>query len=153
MATHSSILAWRIPVDRGACRLQSIGSQRVGYDRESHTHTHTHTHTHPFSKTIALQLNSLSTFCFLCLENASFFIIQLIPNQPNCQLPKEVFSDPAGRAVSVIFSQHPHFCFSTYHSLRSEISVISFEAHVSTTNLQASQGYMLNICRTQWGWE
>ena len=29
MATHS-ILAWRIPMDREACRLQSIGSQRVG---------------------------------------------------------------------------------------------------------------------------
>ena len=32
MATHSSILAWRIPVDRGASRLQSIGSQRVGHN-------------------------------------------------------------------------------------------------------------------------
>ena len=32
MATHSSILAWRIPVDRGACRLQSMGLQRVGDD-------------------------------------------------------------------------------------------------------------------------
>ena len=32
MASHSSILAWRIPwtVDPG--RLQSIGSQRVGHD-------------------------------------------------------------------------------------------------------------------------
>ena len=26
-ATHSSILAWRIPVDSGACGLQSMGSQ------------------------------------------------------------------------------------------------------------------------------
>ena len=29
MATHSRILAWRIPRDRGARRLQSTGSQRV----------------------------------------------------------------------------------------------------------------------------
>ena len=29
MATHSSILAWRIPTDRGASGLQSMGSQRV----------------------------------------------------------------------------------------------------------------------------
>ena len=29
MATHSSILAWRIPMDRGA---QSMGSQRVRHD-------------------------------------------------------------------------------------------------------------------------
>ena len=27
MATHSSILAWRIPMDRGAQWLQSMGSQ------------------------------------------------------------------------------------------------------------------------------
>ena len=26
-------------------RLQSMGSQRVGYDLETNTHTHTHTHT------------------------------------------------------------------------------------------------------------
>ena len=27
MATHSRILAWRIPMDRGRGRLQAIGSQ------------------------------------------------------------------------------------------------------------------------------
>ena len=32
MATHSSILAWRLLIDRGACRLQSLGSHRVGHD-------------------------------------------------------------------------------------------------------------------------
>ena len=32
MATHSSILAWRIPMDKGGWRLQSMGSQRVGHD-------------------------------------------------------------------------------------------------------------------------
>ena len=31
MATHFSILAWRIPMDRGAWVLQSIESQRVGH--------------------------------------------------------------------------------------------------------------------------
>ena len=46
-ATHSSILAQRISMDRGAWRLQSMGSQRVGHDWAiKHTHTHTHTHTH-----------------------------------------------------------------------------------------------------------
>ena len=29
MVTHASILAWRIPMDRGAWRLQSVKSQRV----------------------------------------------------------------------------------------------------------------------------
>ena len=32
MATHSSILAWRIPWAEEPGRLQSMGSQRVGYD-------------------------------------------------------------------------------------------------------------------------
>ena len=32
MATHSSVLAWRIPGTGGACRLQSMGSHRVGHD-------------------------------------------------------------------------------------------------------------------------
>ena len=32
MADHSSILAWRIPWTEDPDGLQSIGSQRVGYD-------------------------------------------------------------------------------------------------------------------------
>ena len=32
MAIHSSILAWRIPWTEELGRLQSMGSQRVGYD-------------------------------------------------------------------------------------------------------------------------
>ena len=32
MATHSSILAWRIPWTEEPGRFQSMGSQRVGHD-------------------------------------------------------------------------------------------------------------------------
>ena len=32
MATHSTILAWRIPWTEKAGGLQSMGSQRVGHD-------------------------------------------------------------------------------------------------------------------------
>ena len=32
MATHSGILAWRIPRTEEIGRLQSMGSQRVGHD-------------------------------------------------------------------------------------------------------------------------
>ena len=32
MATHSSILAWKIPWTEEPGRLQSIGSQRVGHN-------------------------------------------------------------------------------------------------------------------------
>ena len=46
MATHSSILAWRIlwTVEPGG--LQSMGSQRVGHNSaRARTHTHTHAST------------------------------------------------------------------------------------------------------------
>ena len=39
MATHSSILAWRIPWAEEPGRLQSMGSQRVGHDWASNTDT------------------------------------------------------------------------------------------------------------------
>ena len=32
MATHTSILAWRIPIDRGPWQPQSMGLQRIGHD-------------------------------------------------------------------------------------------------------------------------
>ena len=32
MATHSSILAWRIPWTEESGRLQSMGMQRIGHD-------------------------------------------------------------------------------------------------------------------------
>ena len=32
IATHSSILAWRIPGTEEPCRLQSLGSQKVEHD-------------------------------------------------------------------------------------------------------------------------
>ena len=46
MATHSRILAWRIPWTEEPDRLEFMGSQRVGHDYVTNTHTHTHTHTH-----------------------------------------------------------------------------------------------------------
>jgi len=44
MATHSSMLAWRIPGIEEPGGLQAIDSQRVGHDRSDLiilTHTHT----------------------------------------------------------------------------------------------------------------
>ena len=44
MATHSSILAWRIPWPKEPGRVQSMGSQSwTGLSAHTHTHTHTHT--------------------------------------------------------------------------------------------------------------
>ena len=46
MATHSNVLAWRIPWTEEPDGLQSMESQRVRQDWVTNTHTHTHTHTH-----------------------------------------------------------------------------------------------------------
>ena len=47
MATHSSVLTWKIPWTEVPGRLQSTGPQRVRHDWSgTHTHTHIHTHTH-----------------------------------------------------------------------------------------------------------
>ena len=39
LATHSNILAWRIPWTEEPSRLQSMGLQRVGQDRATNTFT------------------------------------------------------------------------------------------------------------------
>ena len=44
MATHSSILAWRIPWTEETGGLQSMRPCRVRNDWVTNTHTHTHTH-------------------------------------------------------------------------------------------------------------
>jgi len=44
-ATHSSILAWRIPWTEDPEGLQSIGSQRVGHDWSDGAHTHSYIYT------------------------------------------------------------------------------------------------------------
>ena len=44
MATHSSILAWRIPWTEKSGRLQSMGLQES--DMTEHTHRHAHACTH-----------------------------------------------------------------------------------------------------------
>ena len=41
MATHSSILAWRIPRTEESGGLQSMRSQKVRHDRVTNTHTYT----------------------------------------------------------------------------------------------------------------
>ena len=51
MATHSSVLAWRIPWTEEPGRLWLLWSQTVGHNwatehTQACTHTHTHTHTH-----------------------------------------------------------------------------------------------------------
>ena len=47
MATHSSILAWKIPWTEEPDRLQSMGSQRVGHGGGTNTYIPTMLSGHP----------------------------------------------------------------------------------------------------------
>ena len=48
MATHSSILAWKIPWTEEPSGLQSMGSQRVGHDPFTFFHLQHFLETPPF---------------------------------------------------------------------------------------------------------
>ena len=56
MATHSSILAWRIPWTEEPGRLQSIGSQKVGHDLVTEQHSRQIFNTLLIAKTFTLLL-------------------------------------------------------------------------------------------------
>ena len=59
MATHSSILAWRIPWTEEP-GVQSTGSQNVRHNWVTkYTHTHTHTHARTYT-----ELNFINEFSF-----------------------------------------------------------------------------------------
>ena len=62
MATHSSILAWKIPWMEEPGRLQSMGSQRVGYD-----FTFTITFSSP-NESFQLLEETCSPFCFSAFQ-------------------------------------------------------------------------------------
>ena len=62
MATHSSVLAWRIPWTEGPGGLQSLGLQRIRHDQATNTHTHTQSVTYrPTTLT--------SPGCLLAMQN------------------------------------------------------------------------------------
>ena len=61
MATHSSILAWRIPWTEKPGGLQSMGSQRVGHDWSDLAHStviHTSLHRYMYLKCIQMGYNT-----------------------------------------------------------------------------------------------
>ena len=78
MATHSSILAWRIPWTEEPARLQSMGSQRVGHDRSNLVHTHSclplkliHSPPHPSGKRHTANVDGKNQRCSSCLSTQS----------------------------------------------------------------------------------
>ena len=46
MATHSSIVGWKIPWSEEAGSLQPRGHKESDTTERTHAHMHTHTHTH-----------------------------------------------------------------------------------------------------------
>ena len=46
MASHSSILAWKIPWTEELSELQSMGHEELDMTEHAHLRAHTHTHTH-----------------------------------------------------------------------------------------------------------
>ena len=63
MATHSSILAWRIPMDRGAWQatVHGVEKSRTRLSARARVHTHTHTHTHGVEKRTRLSVTHTHT--------------------------------------------------------------------------------------------
>ena len=64
MATHCSILAWRIPRTEEPGGLQSMGSQRVRHDRV--TDTLTHFRVQDRGRDRASQVQASASDCALC---------------------------------------------------------------------------------------
>ena len=73
-ATHSGILAWRIPWTEGPGRLQSIGLQRVGHNWSDLTDTHTLSHIALLTGT-KKELRFMFNFCFSCFLICSCILL------------------------------------------------------------------------------
>ena len=75
MATHSSILAWRIPWTEEPGGLQSMGLQRVRYDSATHTFTFKPVCWKCF---VVVFFSSLFSLIGICLKKNNLFILFLI---------------------------------------------------------------------------
>ena len=82
MATHSSILSWRIPWTEEPGGLQSMGLQRVGHWSNLAQHTHTIIYTFTYSSFLPHNYYSFTVFnvTYIC-EN---FNCEILTNVYNC---------------------------------------------------------------------
>ena len=71
MATHSNILAWRIPWTEEPGGLPSTVSQRVGHDRNDLAHTHAPRNPKTQEKILKTQRTSWRWMLVFCLSLAS----------------------------------------------------------------------------------
>ena len=113
MAIHSNILAWRIPWTEEPGRLQSMRSQRIGYNWSNGRHTSTSTHL----------LSSFPHSLSICIIYDVSMLLSLIPVQ-SYRLP----SSHVANLVCKSEKRGSHFfpqCF--YSSIQSwdTLSVVS----------------------------
>ena len=81
MATHSSILAWRIPWTEEPGRLQSVGSQTVDHDTASEN-----THIGLKMGTGVRRNSHVGSPCACCLEYALPINEEIQPNKIDCRI-------------------------------------------------------------------
>ena len=108
MATHSSVLAWRIPWAEEPGRLQSMGSQRLGHFQLTLTSIHDYWKNHNFDymdcKVMSLLFNMLSRFVILFLPTSKRLLISWL------QSLSAVILEPPKNKVSHCFHYFPIYC-------------------------------------------
>ena len=106
MATHSSILAWKIPWTEESGGLQSMGLQRVGRDW---VHTRTHTHSRDNSALDSILLIKYKLLLELIL------ILRLISNywwDFDCEIQWHQHSNQWRKPFTGCWTAVPVFCYS-----------------------------------------
>ena len=113
MATHSSILAWKMPWTEDPGRLQSMGSPRVRHNRA------TSLHSHPYmtnGKTIALnRWTFVSKVIFLFFNMLSKLVITLLPRSKRLLIswlwsPSAVILEPKKIKSDTVSTVYPSIC-------------------------------------------
>ena len=131
IATHSSILAWRIPWTEEPGRQQSMGSQEVDTNEwlSMHTLTHTHTHTHTHTEDEYLGCQSHPTVHFFNVKRLYWPML----HRGVCQNPPSVRVDqflnkytPTLHLCMLPFTGPPWFRLLRYHQVLSLPSLPPF---------------------------
>ena len=91
MATHSCILAWRIPWTEEPGRLQSMGLQRVGHDLVTKPHPH---HIHPVILFLSYFIFLHGYLSLLEITSLSIYFLSLffLPTQTDAPYEREIYS-------------------------------------------------------------
>ena len=119
MATHSSILAWRIPWTEEPGRQQSIESQRVRHDWSDSAHMHMpQFYQGGHNDALVTGINDYRTLCPTVFEMSGYFPL------PRVKLPKQIAGVSVGKGLGDSLpyrlavglqdssSQEPSFSFS-----------------------------------------